>query len=490
MGVSLENLDRAPEEVELITEIARQTLTALSERDKVKRLEMSLRVIGRRELLPERLREAAERGEAETAGRPGLRVTLALATRVGDELVEAARAAIRTLLAEGVTPDGLPDALTAEQLEAHLYTRGSSDPDLIIRTSGEVRLSGFLPGERLQRVLLLRRVLAGVPPARLPARHPHVSAPRAALRPLRTAPISTALLSKNARPPTICLPLLRPPSSQGGRFPMIDSGPTILSLSDVAAGKLREITAGEANPNVGLRVYVYSGGCSGFRYGMMIEDAPTAEDRVLESQGIKVYVDTKSLDLLTGSQIDYADTRWRGFTVNNPNAVAACGCGSSFRTAESEGAPGACHHRVAIPPRGRQVGGGAKCCLTRYEVGIGSCRATATICAMKRLLVAVPGRWRQLLGLLRRAGHWSWDRVPRLLAVFAICGFWLALRVARAPRSTAAISHLPAADQDRPCRLTIPAWAAAAPPGSPIWIALLLIARRPRVAVRRSCASP
>ena len=144
-ALSLENLDRAPEEVELITEIARQTLTALSERDKVKRLEMSLRVIGRRELLPERLREAAERGEAETHGRPGLRVTLALGYSGRDELVEAARAAIRSLVADGVTPDKLPDALTAEQLEAHLYTRGSSDPDLIIRTSGEVRLSGFLP---------------------------------------------------------------------------------------------------------------------------------------------------------------------------------------------------------------------------------------------------------------------------------------------------------------------------------------------------------
>jgi short-chain Z-isoprenyl diphosphate synthase len=144
-ALSLENLDRAPEEVELITEIARQTLTALSERDKIKRLEMSLRVIGRRELLPDRLREAAERGEAETRGRPGLRVTLALGYSGRDELVEAARAAIRTLVAEGVTPEGLADALTAQQLEAHLYTRGSSDPELIIRTSGEVRLSGFLP---------------------------------------------------------------------------------------------------------------------------------------------------------------------------------------------------------------------------------------------------------------------------------------------------------------------------------------------------------
>ncbi len=126
---------------------------------------------------------------------------------------------------------------------------------------------------------------------------------------------------------------------------MIDNGPTVLSLTDAAAGKLREITASEPSPEIGLRVYVYSGGCSGFRYGMMIEDAPTADDQVLEDQGIKVYVDTKSIDLLRGSQIDYVDTLMgAGFTVNNPNAVAACGCGSSFRTAESGGSPGGCSH--------------------------------------------------------------------------------------------------------------------------------------------------
>lgn len=126
---------------------------------------------------------------------------------------------------------------------------------------------------------------------------------------------------------------------------MIDSGSTLLSLTDAAAGKLREITAGETNPDVGLRVYVYSGGCSGFRYGMMIEDAPTKEDRVVEASGFRVYVDESSADLILGSQIDYVDTLMgAGFTVNNPNAVAACGCGSSFRTADSTGSPGACHH--------------------------------------------------------------------------------------------------------------------------------------------------
>jgi iron-sulfur cluster assembly protein len=125
---------------------------------------------------------------------------------------------------------------------------------------------------------------------------------------------------------------------------MIENPTTVVSLTDAAAGKLREITAGEPNPAAGLRVYVYSGGCSGFRYGMMIEDAPTAEDQVLEASGIKVYVDTKSVDLLRGAEIDYVDTLMgAGFTVNNPNAVSACGCGSSFRTAESGGSPGACH---------------------------------------------------------------------------------------------------------------------------------------------------
>ena len=126
---------------------------------------------------------------------------------------------------------------------------------------------------------------------------------------------------------------------------MIDSQPTVLSLTDAAAGKLRELTAGETNPNIGLRVYVYSGGCSGYRYGMMLEDAPTEADRILEANGVRVYVDDKSIGLLQGSQIDYVDTLMgAGFTVNNPNAVAACGCGSSFRTADDSGQARACSH--------------------------------------------------------------------------------------------------------------------------------------------------
>ena len=121
--------------------------------------------------------------------------------------------------------------------------------------------------------------------------------------------------------------------------------PSLVVLSDAAASKLRELTAEEQNPAIGLRVYVYSGGCSGFRYGMMLEDQPTPEDVTIESKGIKVYVDGQSTQYLEGSEIDYLDTLMgAGFTVNNPNAVSACGCGSSFRTADSAGSPGGCSH--------------------------------------------------------------------------------------------------------------------------------------------------
>ena len=126
---------------------------------------------------------------------------------------------------------------------------------------------------------------------------------------------------------------------------MIDPQPTILSLTDAAASKLRELTAEEPNPAIGLRVYVYSGGCSGFRYGMMLEDAPTTDDQVMSANGVKVYVDANSVQYLGGAEIDYVDTLMgAGFTVNNPNAVSACGCGSSFRTNDEAGSPRSCAH--------------------------------------------------------------------------------------------------------------------------------------------------
>jgi len=127
--------------------------------------------------------------------------------------------------------------------------------------------------------------------------------------------------------------------------PMIDATPSVVSLTDAAAAKLAELTKDETNPEIGLRVYVYSGGCSGYRYGMMLEDQPTADDNVLSANGVRVYIDTNSVPLIKGSQIDYVDTLMgAGFTVNNPNAVSGCGCGSSFRTSDDAGQARSCSH--------------------------------------------------------------------------------------------------------------------------------------------------
>ena len=127
---------------------------------------------------------------------------------------------------------------------------------------------------------------------------------------------------------------------------MLEAQPaTVVSLSNAAAAKLAELTKDETSPEIGLRVYVYSGGCSGYRYGMMLEDQPTADDNVLSANGVRVYIDQNSVPLIQGSEIDYVDTLMgAGFTVNNPNAVSGCGCGSSFRTADDGGAPKGCAH--------------------------------------------------------------------------------------------------------------------------------------------------
>ena len=91
---------------------------------------------------------------------------------------------------------------------------------------------------------------------------------------------------------------------------------------------MEENGAGEA---AGLRVGVLPGGCSGFQYGLNIEDEPVEDDLVLESNGLKLFVDPFSMQYLGGVEIDYVTTfQGSGFTFNNPNASGGCGCGSSF----------------------------------------------------------------------------------------------------------------------------------------------------------------
>ncbi len=122
-----------------LLDVVVEKLDALSERP------LRIRVLGRFGGFPERLQQAIDRAEARTAENPGLHLNIALGYSGRDELVDACRAMLRALVEEGVPPDEMAARVTHEALAAHLYTAGRPDPDLIIRTSGELRLSGFLP---------------------------------------------------------------------------------------------------------------------------------------------------------------------------------------------------------------------------------------------------------------------------------------------------------------------------------------------------------
>ena len=106
----------------------------------------------------------------------------------------------------------------------------------------------------------------------------------------------------------------------------------MVTLSDVAAEKLRAILLEEKAEEKGLRIRVVPGGCSGFSYDMVFDD--TAEgDEVFESGGVRLLVDHDSMPLLDGSTIDFKEEiGHEGFTINNPNAKSGCGCGKSFQT--------------------------------------------------------------------------------------------------------------------------------------------------------------
>jgi iron-sulfur cluster assembly protein len=108
-----------------------------------------------------------------------------------------------------------------------------------------------------------------------------------------------------------------------------------ITLTDQAATKIKALLgADEAEQDQALRVAVRGGGCSGFQYALAL-DQPKPDDHVFEHQGVSVVVDKVSMQFVFGSEVDYVDgLQGAGFTVNNPNVVAACGCGSSFQVRE------------------------------------------------------------------------------------------------------------------------------------------------------------
>jgi iron-sulfur cluster assembly protein len=115
----------------------------------------------------------------------------------------------------------------------------------------------------------------------------------------------------------------------------MDTPETAVQLTDKAAGKIKDLIGsnGDASEQA-LRVAVRGGGCSGFQYALAL-DQPKSEDHVFEHQGVSVVVDKVSMQFVFGSEVDYVDgLQGAGFVVNNPNVVAACGCGSSFQVRE------------------------------------------------------------------------------------------------------------------------------------------------------------
>jgi iron-sulfur cluster assembly accessory protein len=107
---------------------------------------------------------------------------------------------------------------------------------------------------------------------------------------------------------------------------------SVITVTPTAVAEVRRyMEENGAGDDAGLRVGVLPGGCSGFQYGLNIEDAPNDDDMVLEVNGLRLFLDPFSLQYLSGVEIDYVTTfQGSGFTFNNPNASGGCGCGSSF----------------------------------------------------------------------------------------------------------------------------------------------------------------
>ena len=105
----------------------------------------------------------------------------------------------------------------------------------------------------------------------------------------------------------------------------------MITLTDSAASKVKDLIEAEGEPNLALRVAVRPGGCSGFSYEMFFDTDVAADDNLTDFGGVRVVVDASSAELLQGATLDYKDgLQGAGFAIDNPNAQRSCGCGKSF----------------------------------------------------------------------------------------------------------------------------------------------------------------
>ena len=104
-----------------------------------------------------------------------------------------------------------------------------------------------------------------------------------------------------------------------------------MQLTETAALKVKELLVEEGRSDVGLRVAVQPGGCSGLRYAMYLDDQVSDKDAIEEQHGVRLVIDKMSVPYLTQATIDFVDSLERsGFTIDNPNAQNSCACGDSF----------------------------------------------------------------------------------------------------------------------------------------------------------------
>ena len=105
----------------------------------------------------------------------------------------------------------------------------------------------------------------------------------------------------------------------------------MITLTDTAATKVKDLIEAEGELNLALRVAVRPGGCSGFSYEMFFDSDVAADDNLVDNAGVRVVVDASSAELLQGATLDYKDgLQGAGFAIENPNAQRSCGCGKSF----------------------------------------------------------------------------------------------------------------------------------------------------------------
>ncbi|KLK99247.1 hypothetical protein XJ18_12210 [Bacillus pumilus] len=118
---------------------------------------------------------------------------------------------------------------------------------------------------------------------------------------------------------------------------------TPVTITEAAALQIKDMMKEHKEENAFLRVGVKGGGCSGLSYGMGFDHEVSEKDTQFKQHGINVLVDSESLDIMNGTIIDFKQSLMGGgFTIDNPNAIASCGCGSSFRTATNTGTPEEC----------------------------------------------------------------------------------------------------------------------------------------------------